>query len=417
MDMGISDSSDESINRSKKKTSRLRILSSSSDEDFVNVNSEVNECSTEEEDLVSTSENEDHDEEWQEVRERTSVINEYWEEECLFENTDCNDPFALYKLFFTDYILEKVVEETNKYATQCINNSSSSSRMHQQAWQSVTRDEMNTFIGILLIMGVVQLPEIRLYWSTNDMYANARIKNAMKRDRFLSILKFLHFSDNTTARTEDRLHKIRNIVETIVDTFKSSIKPGKNIVIDESMVPWRGRLGFRQYIPGKRHKYGVKLYKLCLPEGYTYNIEIYAGKNETIIEKSHSHDVVMRLLNGLLFEGRILFIDSYYTSVPMGEELLEKNTFMCGTVKINKKFLPPQAKQKQKRGGLMSFENRSGVKFLKWTDKRPVCMLTTSKNHRCKFVQGTTVKVKPDAVFDYNIAKKGVDVSDEISGY
>ncbi|XP_026482791.1 52 kDa repressor of the inhibitor of the protein kinase-like [Ctenocephalides felis] len=32
-------------------------------------------------------------------------------------------------------------------------------------------------------MGIVQLPEIRLYWSKNGMYANTRIKNAMKRDR------------------------------------------------------------------------------------------------------------------------------------------------------------------------------------------------------------------------------------------
>lgn len=100
-----------------------------------------------------------------------------------------------------------IVEETNKYATQCINNSSYSSRMHQQAWESVTRDEVNAFIGILLIMGVVQLPEIRLYWS-NNMYANALLKNAMRCDRFLSILKFLHFSDNTTARTEGWLYKI-----------------------------------------------------------------------------------------------------------------------------------------------------------------------------------------------------------------
>lgn len=103
-----------------------------------------------------------------------------------------------------------------------------------------------------------------------------------------------------------------------------SIKPGKNIVIDESMVPWRGRRSFRQYIPGKWRKYGVKLCKLCLPGGYTYNIEIYAGKNGTIIEKSHSHDVVKKLLNSLLLEGRILFIDSNYTSVFLGEKLLEK---------------------------------------------------------------------------------------------
>lgn len=169
----------------------------------------------------------------------------------------------------------------------------------------------------------------------------------MRRNRILSILKFLHFPDNTTARTEDRLHKIRIIIEAIVDNFKSSVKPGKNIVIDESMVPWRGRLGFRQYIPGKRHKYGVKAYKLCLPEGSTYNFEIHAGKNGTIIEKSHSHDVVMILLSGLLFKGRTLFIDNYYTSAPLSEDLLEKNTFFCGTVKMNRTSLPPQAKIKK----------------------------------------------------------------------
>ena len=107
------------------------------------------------------------------------------------------------------------------------------------------------------------------------MYTNARIKNSMKRDRFLAILKFLHFSDNTRANTEDRLNKIRNIIDAIVATFKNAVRPGRNIVIDESIVPWRGRLGFRQYIPGKRHKYGVKLYKLCLPDGYTYNVNIY----------------------------------------------------------------------------------------------------------------------------------------------
>ncbi|CAK9826352.1 PiggyBac transposable element-derived protein 4 [Anthophora retusa] len=276
---------------------------------------------------------------------------------------------------------------------------------------------MNTFIGILLIMGVVRLPEIRLYWSNSDMYANARIKNAMKHDRFLSILKFLHFSDNTTARTEDRLHKIRNIVEAIVDTFKSAIKPGKIIVIDESMIPWIGRLGFRQYIPGKRHKYGIKLYKLCLPGDYTYNINIYAGKNATAITKTRSHDVVMKLMSGLLSEGRILCTDSYYTSVPLAEELLEKNTFICGTVKMNRKFLPPQAKRKQHRGGIMSLENRNGVKFLKWTDKRPVRMLSTCENHMCKIIQGKNNKLKPDTVLFYNDAKKGVDLSDQMSSY
>ena len=44
------------------------------------------------------------------------------------------------------------------------------------------------------------------------------------------------------------------------------------------MIPWRGRLSFCQYIPGKVHKYGVKLYKLCTVKGYTWNLKVYCGK-------------------------------------------------------------------------------------------------------------------------------------------
>ena len=32
---------------------------------------------------------------------------------------------------------------------------------------------------------------------------------------------------------------------------------------NDDVVPFRGRLKFRQYLPKKSHKYGIKLFKLC----------------------------------------------------------------------------------------------------------------------------------------------------------
>ena len=86
----------------------------------------------------------------------------------------------------------------------------------------------------------------------------------------------------------------------------------------------------------------------------------------------------------------------------------KKRTFISGTIKVNKKFLPSKAKQKQQRDGIVSFQNRSGVKFLKWTDKRPVCMLTTSRNHMCTIVQGKNNKLKPDIIFFFITMQKRV---------
>ncbi|KAI4483586.1 hypothetical protein M0804_007846 [Polistes exclamans] len=82
MDMEISDSSDESVNRNRQNK-RSRLLSTSSDEDFVHARNEgeslINEeyeSTTEEEDSDSDSlsEEDDEDTEWQQIR--NPVINE-----------------------------------------------------------------------------------------------------------------------------------------------------------------------------------------------------------------------------------------------------------------------------------------------------------------------------------------------------
>jgi hypothetical protein len=207
------------------------------------------------------------------------------------------------------------------------------------------------------------------------------------------------------------------LLNIISKAIKETVIPGKEIVIDESMVPWRGRLLFCQYIPGKSHKYGVKLYKLCLPGGYTYSLEVYTGANPNFSSKGHAYNIVMLLIDGLLFSNRTLYTDNFYTSIPLAEDLLKNDTFLCGTVRTNKKFLPHEKNLKQKRGEVYSAENKNKVKYIKWTDKRPVHMLTTREDHTCKIVQGPKEKLKPDLIFDYNNIKKGVDISDQLGSY
>jgi hypothetical protein len=65
----------------------------------------------------------------------------------------------------------------------------------------------------------------------------------------------------------------------------------------------------------------------------------------------------------------------------------------------------------------LSAENSKGVKYVKWTDKWAVHMLTTRRNHSCSLVEGVNGQIKSDCVFDYNKAKKGVDISEQIGAY
>src|SRR6218665_340959 len=126
----------------------------------------------------------------------------------------------------------------------------------------------------------------------------------------------------------------------LLDRFQSTCYPQEDISIDESMVLWHGRLIFRQYIPNKKHKYGIKLYMLCEPCGYVWNLIVYCGKLDPLGGMGHAETVVMKLMENLLDAGHSLYVDNFYTSVHLAKELLRQKTLLCGTLRSNRKHLP-----------------------------------------------------------------------------
>ena len=57
--------------------------------------------------------------------------------------------------------------------------------------------------------------------------------------------------------------------------MKEIYVPDKDLSLDESMMPWRRRLVFRQYLKNKRDKYGVMFYELCESDGMVLRVSIY----------------------------------------------------------------------------------------------------------------------------------------------
>ena len=124
--------------------------------------------------------------------------------------------------------------------------------------------------------------------------------------------------------------------------------PSKNLVTDESLVLWRGNISFRQYIPNKRHKFGMKFFVLCdCKSGFVQDLILYTGKDTQIGETDNfgvSGVVVLELLEPYLGRGHTLYIDNWYTSPLLAEELLKHDTGVCGTVKTNRKHMPENEK-------------------------------------------------------------------------
>jgi hypothetical protein len=99
----------------------------------------------------------------------------------------------------------------------------------------------------------------------------------MVRDSFSHILRFLHFENNDNPPNRDdphynRLWKIRYIFDTLSNRFRELYNPTEHLSVDAVIVPFKGRVIFRQYIPKKHKRFGIKIYKLCNAFGYTYDV-------------------------------------------------------------------------------------------------------------------------------------------------
>jgi len=135
---------------------------------------------------------------------------------------------------------------------------------------------------------------------------------------------------------------------------------------------------FRQYLKQKRHRYGIKVFKLCGGAGYTYSFQIYTGKekNKDKITGNLSSEIVISLCKDILGKGHTICTDNWYTSVDLAEKLLTMNTHLVGTLRKNRNSAEVVSK-KLKRGEVIARENISGITMLKWKDKRAVLMLST----------------------------------------
>jgi len=129
-----------------------------------------------------------------------------------------------------------IVLETNRYATEMLPKT-------KTVWFDVTADDIMYFLALFILMGNVRKPKMQSYWSTDAMIATPFF-GTVARKRFFAILKFLHFEDNAAAgnaANDDRLRKIRPVVEHLRCIFRSVFMPYQYVSVDEGLLLWKGR--------------------------------------------------------------------------------------------------------------------------------------------------------------------------------
>ncbi|XP_047360348.1 piggyBac transposable element-derived protein 4-like isoform X2 [Vespa velutina] len=321
------------------------------------------------------------------------------------------------ELYIGNDLFEYISNETNKYYSQNCNKRKLDKK--NPKFVDVTALELRKWFGLVILMGIVKKARIDDYWSTNPLIDTPIFRKTMSRNRFKQILSFLHFSDNNKKPDNaDRLFKVQFIINYFSKKFKENFNPSQNISIDEGIIPWRGRLNFKVYNPSKITKYGILIRMLCDSiTGYISSFKIYSGVGQPLAK------TVMELLAPSYGKWHHLYMDTYYNSVELAGNLLEKKIRVCGTIRQNRGF-----PEKLKRVNVNVFEachQRKGeVLALVWrTSKtKTIRMISTIHNATLTNTQtkcrktNYTIK-KPESVLDYNKYMKRVDWPDQYLSY
>lgn len=186
----------------------------------------------------------------------------------------------------------------------------------------------------------------------------------------------------------DKLQKIRPFLNILRDRLLKVPKE-EYLAIDEQMIPTKARTsGIRQYNEKKPHKWGYLNYVLSGSSGFSYDFEVFSGKHsgppENCSDLGVPGNIVQRLLqtvpNNLNYK---IFVDNWYTSLPLITTLHKKGFLPLGTIQLNRApglDLQKKALMKSERGYCVvksTVVDDVQVSVTTWVDNKAVSLCST----------------------------------------
>ena len=96
---------------------------------------------------------------------------------------------------------------------------------------------------MILNMGIIQLQDMKDYWSTHHTTNLSFFQSVFSRDRFFQIFGALYVGDPDSTTKKG---KIQPFIDRLCAAFEAAHTPDRHIAIDESVISFKGRVSFPQ---------------------------------------------------------------------------------------------------------------------------------------------------------------------------
>lgn len=335
----------------------------------------------------------------------------------LGEAKDATTILEAWNLFFPFDVLEQITLHTNSRLHKIRTNYSRESDV-----RDTNVEEIKALIGLFYLSGTLKSSHVHVedLWA-NDPTAPEIFRLVMSYRRFYLLTRALRFDDATTRqrrKATDKLAPIRNIFDGFVAKCLKNYSIGEYVTLDEMLESFRGKCSFRQFMPRKPAKYGIKMFAVSDAKMfYTQNLEVYCGKQPDgpFQLETTATAIVKRMTTPIHGSGRNVTMDNWFSSVPVVNELVtQHNLTVVATMKKNKRELPPETVNTRTRpvnSSLFAFQDNCMI--VSYVPKKYKNVLLISSMHDSDSIdEESGDQMKPEIISFYNSTKGGVDVVD-----
>ena len=204
-------------------------------------------------------------------------------EPCLPPNTNTNNPIALFNLFYTNKIIDKLIEQTNAYTDEQQALEDEDAPPTRRKWIPTFREELYTYFGVLIHIGLTAESAIKNYQGDLDEDGYSHIvKKYISKDRFQQLNRYIRATKPPPQDAnpfESTFNRINNLSEHLQVLYRKLYNPSAHITINKTIQRFIGRASEIVNIPSKPTPKGFRIWVLA-NKGYILDQIYYAKGNK-----------------------------------------------------------------------------------------------------------------------------------------
>ena len=141
-------------------------------------------------------------------------------------------------------------------------------------------NKIKTFMGILLFNVYHKPPQQSMYWEQSPDAGIPLVYNAMTRQKFKTIKRYLHLNNNAMIDDTDKMYELRSFLDALNTNFQKFGIFHSHLSIDEMMIRYYGMHSAKMFMKGKPIKFWYN-FGVCVVK-----IDIYTTLHLTLIKKT-----------------------------------------------------------------------------------------------------------------------------------